>query len=189
MTTPERPAEYGTESHQQAYVDDVGAVDDQALDDADFAPRPRQRLGLLSGVLAAALAVAIGFLGGEIVQKHYGTAATAAGTAGGRAATYAGRQGGYAAFGNGAAAQPGTGATSTGTATAAVPAVIGTVTSLKGATMIVTNLGGRKVTVHLTGATTVTVSVAKHALTAGQTVAVAGRTANKVVTATSVTVR
>ena len=62
-------------------------------------------------------------------------------------------------------------------------------TSIKGTTMIVTNLGGTKVTVHLTSTTKVTVSVAKPALKAGQTVAVVGRTANKIVTATSVVVQ
>jgi hypothetical protein len=179
-------------------ADSGGANNDLADDDdGDFAPRPRQRLGLLSGVLVMALAIALGFLGGELVQKHYGTTATAAGAGANRAAAFAGREGAAGAFGAnggfgqaGAGTGTGTGAgTGAGTGTAASPAVIGTVTSIKGMTMIVTNLGGMKVTVHLTSTTTVTLPVAKGALKAGLTVSVVGRTANKVVTATSVVVR
>jgi hypothetical protein len=173
--------------------DGADGVDNDDLDDddGDFAPRPRQRLGLLSGVLVVALAIALGFLGGEIVQKHYGTTASAAATGANRAAAgFTGREGGAGAFGNAAPGQTGTGTgTGTGAGTTAIPAVIGTVTSLKGTTMVVTNLGGAKVKVHLTKTTTVTVSVAKPALKVGQTVSVAGRTANKIVTATSVTLR
>jgi hypothetical protein len=189
-------------------ADSSPPVDDEFddTDDGDFAPRPRQRFGVLSGVLVVALAIALGFLGGEIVQKHYGTAANAAGA--GASAAFAGREGAAGGFGpnggfgrgtgtgTGTGTSTGTGtgtgtgtSTGTGTGTTPTPTVIGTVTSLKGMTMVVTNLGGTKVTVHLTSTTTVTVSVAKPALKVGQTVSVVGRTAHKIVTATSVTVR
>jgi hypothetical protein len=178
---------------------DVSDPDDSDADDGDFAPRPRQRLGALSGLLMLALAVALGFLCGEIVQKHYGTAANASATTG-RLAGARGANGNFAAgegggFGNGAGTGTGrgtgTGATTgTGTTpTTAVPAVIGTVSSIKGNTVVVTNLGGKKVTVHLTNATTVTVSVSRRVLKVGQTVAVSGSTANGVVTARTVVVQ
>jgi hypothetical protein len=168
---------------------------DDADDDEDFAPRPRQRYGLLSGMLVLALAIALGFLGGEIVQKHYGTAASATGLTARRAA-FAGGEGGFGGFGagtgtgNGAGtgARAGTG-NAAGTGTTTTPAVIGTVASIKGNTVVVKNLGGKSVTVHLTTATTITVSVKNKALKVGQTVAVVGTTAAGIVTARSVVVQ
>jgi hypothetical protein len=183
---------------------DTEAIDaDGNGDDDDFAPRARQRFGALSAVLVVALAIALGFLGGEIVQKHYGTTASASGAAN-RAAGFARGEGAGAfggngagfpqagANGNGAGTGPGTTGTGTGTGTTGsspTPAVIGTVSSIKGSTLIVTNLGGAKVTVHLTGTTTVTVPVKAKALKVGQTVSVVGKTAAKVVTATSIVVQ
>ena len=178
-----------------------GADDPDYDDDEDFAPRARQRYGLLSGLLVLVLAIALGFLGGEIVQKHYGTAASASGITARRGAL-AGGEGGFAGFGGGAGtgnragagtgggtgAGAGTGA-GTGTTTTAVPSVIGTVSRLSATTLVVKNLGGKSVTVHLTTATTVTVSLKNKALKVGQTVAVVGTTAKGVVTARSVVVQ
>ena len=171
-------------------VNDGADIDD--ADDEDFAPRPRQRYGVLSGLLVLALAIALGFLGGEIVQKHYGTAASATGVTARRAA-FAGGEGGFGGFGAGTGTGAGTGARAgtgnAGTGAAATPAVIGTVASIKGNTLVVKNLGGKSVTVQLAAATTITVSVKNKALKAGQTVAVTGTTAKGIVTARSVVVQ
>ena len=67
--------------------------------------------------------------------------------------------------------------------------MIGTVSRLTGTTLVVKNLGGKSVTVHLTTATTVTVSVKNKTLKVGQTVAVVGTTAKGVVTARTVVVQ
>ena len=194
---PDPSASVADDAPPTDVTDDESAAD-VTDDEEDFAPRARQRFGLLSGLLVLALAIALGFLGGEIVQKHYGTAASASGVTARRAA-FAGGEGGFGGFGagtgTGAGAGPGAGtgnAAGTGTGagtTTTVPAVIGTVTTIKGTTVVVKNLGGKSVTVHLTSATTITVSVKAKALKAGQTVAVVGTTATGVVTARSVVVQ
>ena len=137
----------------------------EELDDEDFAPPPPRRTSRVTFGLTALAVLALGFLGGALVQKHEGTATTAA--AGGRAGrargtgafaglaeggTGAGGFGGFGAAGGtgtGAGTAAGTGAAgATGTTGAAAapagptPIAIGTVVSISGNTLVVKDLGG-----------------------------------------------
>jgi len=172
--------------------------------DDEFAPQPRQKLGKFSGLLAAVLVLGLGFLGGILVQKHTGSSSSSrtptfslpagarAGTGTGGAGT--GRTGGFGGFGGGA---PGGGADATSSAgpagsgsgaAAGNLAVVGQIVSVSGDTVVVKNLGGKQVTVHLSGDTKITITVTAASLKAGQTVAVSGTTgADGSVSATSVT--
>jgi hypothetical protein len=198
-------------------VDGVDAIDEDALDeDDDFLPKPKAKLGRMSLILAAVLVAGAGFLGGIWTQKNHGTAAGAAtggfgtrqgitgaqtgeGGFGGRTGTGTGAGGtgtgigagtGTGAGGTGTGTGTGAGGTGTGGGTtAAVPAVIGTVTVLTGSEMVVQNLGGKQVSVHLSATTTVSKKFGVADLTVGKTVSVAGTTAaDGSVTATLVTV-
>ncbi len=187
---------------QFSYPEDLGEIDSGDDDDDDFAPRPRYKVGALTVILAALLVAGGGFLVGAQIQKHEGgsgTSSTAAafarraaagGFAGGAAG--AGGTGGFAGGaggGAGAGTRTGSGATG-GTSTPAVPAAIGTVVSVSGQTMVLKNLGGQQVTVHLSATTTVTKTIGAADLAAGQTVAVTGTAAaDGSVTATNVKIQ
>jgi Domain of unknown function (DUF5666) len=186
-------------AYPQTEGDDPGTGAGDGYDELDeeFAPQPRRKLGRLTVVLAAVLVAGLGVVGGVELQKHYGTSSssTASGFPGaaGRAGLTGGGEGGggFAGFGGTGAGSGTGGATSTSTgSTANVPAVIGSIVSISGQTMVVKNLGGKQITVHLTDTTTITKSYATAALAAGQTVSVSGSTgADSSVTATSVTVQ
>lgn len=118
------------------------------------APHSRSRL---SAALAAALILSLTFLGGVLVQKHWGAAAT------GTTAAPSGLPGG---FPNGAApsgfpqlggAAPGGSASAgTGNSTTTGPTtVIGTVISIHGTTWVVEDLGGKRHTITVPQDTTV----------------------------------
>src|SRR5258707_11038849 len=98
--------------------------------------RRRRRLPLLTKALGALLAVALAFVVGAEVQKHYGK--TAAGSTGGAATAAFSRgraAGGLPTFGGAAgAARGGFGAAPSGTS--------GTVTLIKGSTLYVTDSSG-----------------------------------------------
>jgi hypothetical protein len=177
------------------YIDPPDNVDYDAIDE-EFAPRARQRLGVFTGLLALALAIGIGFYGGVVVQKNKGgSSTTAARAALAGAAARAGRAGGFGAggfgaggFGGAEGAGGGTGAGAPGATSAPTPSVIGTVTSIKGLALVVTNLGGTKVNVTMTAATTITAKIA--GLKVGETVSVVGKVgAGGTVAATSITVQ
>jgi ferric-dicitrate binding protein FerR (iron transport regulator) len=102
--------------------------------------RRRKRLPLLTALLALAVVGAAAFVGGVEIQKHYGTATTAAGTGAG-AGRFAGR---FGAGGAGATGAPGGlagpgGAGASGTA--------GIVTAIKGTTLYVTDFTGNVIKV------------------------------------------
>ncbi len=152
--------------------------------DDDFAPRPRRKLGAMGWTLVALLLAGLGFLIGVTTEKHSGTSTTSSAFGG---AARAG--GGFAEGGNNgfaAGGQPGgnttngtTGGTTTGgTSAASTPSVIGTVSSVSGSTIGVTNLGGTKVTVTVTATTTITKALGAADLAVGDTVAVTGTTAS-----------
>ena len=157
----------------------------------EFAPQPRRKLGKLTVLLAAVLVGGLGVIGGVELQKHLGTSSSAAS---GCAALARGGTGGTSGFPGGGSFPGGGGSTSSSStgsgSTATTPAVIGQIASISGQTMVVKNLGGKEVTVHLTNTTTITKSYSAPALAAGQTVSVAGTTGtDSSVTATSVTVQ
>lgn len=161
------------------------------LDD-EFAPQPRRKLGKLTVLLAAVLVAGLGVIGGVELQKHLGASSSspASGFAAlaGRGVT--GETGGFPGGGSFPGAGGSTGSTSGTGSTTTTPAVIGQIASISGQTMVVKNLGGKEVTVHLTNTTTVTKSYSAPALAVGQTVTVAGTTgADSSVTATSITVQ
>jgi hypothetical protein len=149
-----------------------------------------------STVVLGAVALLIGgFVGGLEAQKHWGTAATAAGRGTGTYNGAAGGQnrGGYGGFpGAGTAGgQRGTqGGTPGGAATTAAAGTTGTVKLVDGATIYVQTSTGDVVTVKTDGKTTVS-TAAKGKVSdvkAGQSVTVQGAAdADGTVTATSVT--
>lgn len=165
-----------------------GVAEGSEDSDDDFIPKPPFRFTPLSIGLLALIVIGAGFIGGVLVQKHHDQGSTSSARSG--TARVGGFPGGAAGEGFGAAGGTGT-ATGTGagtSATAATPAVIGTVSSVSGQTLVVKNLGGKSVTVHLSSATKVTTSWGA-ALKANQTVSVAGTSATDgSVTATAITV-
>jgi hypothetical protein len=194
--TPRGPSDHapntasndGSPSEQNPLL--AGGLDEGWEDsDDDFIPKPPFRFTPLSIGLLALIVIGAGFIGGVLVQKHHDQGSTSSARSG--TARVGGFPGGAAGEGFGAAGGTGT-ATATGTGTsataAATPAVIGTVSSVSGQTLVVKNLGGKSVTVHLSSTTTVTTSWGA-ALKAGQTVSVTGPSATDgSVTATAVTV-
>jgi hypothetical protein len=179
--------------------------DDDELD-SEFAPQPRQRLGKLTIGLAALLVAGGGFLGGLQVQQHEGSSSAAnpfaAAAARRGTGTGTGGFGGFGGGGTGTGTRTGTGAgggagtgtgtgtgsgTGGGTATTSIPAVIGQIVSVSGDTVVVKNLGGKEVTVKLSGTTTITQTAAATDLKPGQNVTVSGTTGTDgTVTATAV---
>jgi hypothetical protein len=155
--------------------------------DADFAPRPKQRLGKSTVLLAAVLLAGLGFLGGVQVQKSRATTGTQAGALPGGGNF----RGGSFPSGltlPGGFNQPGTGQSSSSATSG--PAVIGTVVSVKGHTLTVKNFAGKTITVTLADDTPITQTVKAAALRTGQSVTVSGTTgADGTVTATQVTAR
>jgi hypothetical protein len=114
--------------------------------------RRRRRLPLLTKVLVGLLVVAVAFVVGAEVQKHYGK--TAAASTGGAAAAFgrARAAGGLSAFGGGAGA-------SRGGFGAAPSGATGTVTLIKGSTLYVTNSSGTTSLVKTSASSLVTKTV------------------------------
>jgi hypothetical protein len=113
--------------------------------------RRRRRLPLMTMGLAALLVVALAFVVGAEVQKHYGKTASTGATAAAAFGRAAGARaaGGGAAFRGGAAG--GFGATASGTS--------GTVTLIKGSTLYVTNSSGTTSLVKTSASSLVTKTV------------------------------
>jgi hypothetical protein len=155
---------------------------------ARAAPKAWWNRGTL--VLGGVALILAGFLGGALVQKNYGTAATASGAgarAGAGAGGFAGRGTGAGAYGGGFTG--GTPGGTTGGATAAA-ATTGTVKLVDGDTIYVQTAAGTVVTVKTSGSTTVqtaTKGTVKD-VKAGQSITVQGAAGTDgTVTATSVT--
>ena len=167
--------------------------DSDAIDD-DLTPQARQKMGAVTGLLATCLVIALGFLAGSYVQKHYGKSSGSTRTAaGGGAAAYRAGGAGYggANAGTGQFSAPTAGAQAAAPVAAVpLPVLIGTVVSVRATSATVKNLGGKTVSVRLGANTTITVTLKAGKLKAGQSVSVFGRSsANGSVTATAVTVR
>ena len=146
----------------------------------DFSPpprRPRRRLVTpVTGVLAAVLVLALGFLGGVEVQKHSGSSSSAA--AGGPP-SLAGGQGGGSAGGG----PPGMTGAPTGSGTQ------GTVSYVKHGVIYVKDGDGATIKVKVADGTDVTRTASTGAARVhpGDSVTVQGKASGATVTATSVT--
>jgi hypothetical protein len=187
-----------------AKVDDTDAA--TAVDTARARATPRRWWNRGTVALGALVLLLGGFLGGLQAQKHWGTAATAAGN---RPGGFTGNQNraGYAAFGGGAlpggveqgGALPGGAAPGGAAPAGAVPAssaasagTTGTVKLVDGDTVYVQTANGDVVTVQTDARTTVVTATAGRLsdVKAGESVTVQGTAgADGTVTATSVTAR
>jgi hypothetical protein len=175
----------------------VGAAIGPADEDLDLLAESNRRPGKLTITLAAGILVAAAFVGGVLVQKHYGTAATPAASsrfnrqlAGfGGGAGGGGGGGGFGGYGNLGAG----GATGGGAAAAAdTPAVVGQVVKVSGTTVTVKNFAGKTFTVKVPAGTTISLSssLSLTGLKAGTSVSVVGKTAaDGSITASAVTAR
>jgi hypothetical protein len=197
----------------QAEMNDVTwapALVEPADEDLDLIAEVDHRPSRTTMLLIAGILASLAFIGGVVVQKHYGET-TSGGTAG-AAAGFGARTGGYGAAGGfpgggqgfpgaaggapagtGADAAGGTGGgTAGGATTTATPVVVGKVTKLSGSRLTVKNLGGKSVKVKVPEGATITLVAGKSltALKVGATVSVAGKSgADGTVTATAITVR
>lgn len=152
--------------------DDLDPDDDMLAGESWARPRRTDRLSVL---LVVALLVVAGFAAGVAVQKHHDAGLFPAGTAANR-----NRGGGVGPSGANAAA-PG------GRATDQPPVVTGTVGTITGDTLTVTDTGGAPATVHVPASATVT-TTGLGGLRPGQPVSVSGTTGTDgTITATSVT--
>lgn len=139
--------------------------------------RPRRRLTPLTGGLLAVLLVAVGFVGGVLVQKGQGGAAASGGGGGGAgrlaAALAAARGGGAGGFAR---------------AGGAGGATFGTVTTVQGDTLYVTDAQGNTVKVTAAKGASVTrqVDSAVRAIQPGSTVIVQGAAQRGAIVATSI---
>ncbi len=169
---------------------DSGEVTDEVED--EYLPQARKRLGKSTIALVALVLLGGGFLIGVAVQKNRPATATTsrAGTGRGNFAAFA-AAGGFG--GTAPNATSGTGAASAGTGSAATsdtPAVIGTIASVSGNSIVVKNFAGKSITVKLTDSTSVTKAVPTSALKSGDTVSVVGSTGSDgKVTATKVSAK
>ena len=172
-------------------------LDDQLLDEAWLTAPARRSRGRL--VLIGLLTASVCFLGGALVQKHYGTTtATAGGVPGGAAGFPEGfPDGSPDGFPGGTGGSPGSGQDGSQGSTAtpgqggATGAVIGRVVRIDGNTWTVQDLGGTRHRVTVTGETDLT---REEALTTdqvdeGDTVNVTGTLTGNQLTADQITLR
>jgi hypothetical protein len=178
---------------------DAIGLDDDPFGDDDLesklqarAPFPVTRT---TAALAGLVLVVAGFLGGVLVQKNFGTAASSNSNSGLTPAALSSRAAAFGNFGNrgggtgGSGNNGGTGGTAgTGTGTAAP--TTGKITLVDGTTVYVTTSAGDVVIIKTNSSTTVRVdqTVTLKQLTVGSTVTVTGTTASDgSVTATTIT--
>ena len=131
-------------SHTQEVTDDP-FLDEEWL--ATKGPRSRWRIALW-----AALAVAVVFLAGAQVQKHFGTSSSTASAGSPGLPRGPGTPAGFPALGGGTT-PPSTSATDAGQSTASL---IGTVTRVKGHTLVVKDFGGATHTITIGADTSIT---------------------------------
>lgn len=148
--------------------------DDHELDDEPVLPppRPRRRLTPLTGALTAVLLVAVGFLGGALVQKHVGDDG---GRAGGMPS---GPPGGMPAMAAGGA----------GAAGGRAGATIGEVANVKGGVLYVTDADGNtlKVTAAKGATVTRTGDAEPREIRPGEQVVIEGEVRDGAISATSI---
>jgi hypothetical protein len=197
MSTDWRRPLNGVKEHHQrrprAGVEETSAADGfldlvEPVENDDLAAElekraPRGVPGRTTLVLAGAVLVVAGFLGGVLVQKNYGTGAADNGGAAALGNAIAARQSGGNAFPGGTGGGGGTGARN---------ATTGTVKLVDGTTLYITTVDGETVTVKTSGTTTVRTeqTTALADVPVGATVSIQGTTGTDgVVAATQVTVQ
>jgi hypothetical protein len=178
------------------------AHDDTEILDAEWLAAPARRSRLRLGLIAV-LTVLLVFLGGVLVQKHWGADSSGTTASGAPSGFPGGGTGSFPSGGFPSGGLPGGGSgqsagstgndgtTGSGGSTSATPAVIGTLTAVHGHTWTVKDLGGHAHTVKVTDATTVTrpLGVSSDPIHAGAGITVQGTTHGRTVTATAVTLR
>lgn len=202
----ERPpvADPPVAGHRASDVDEVPPADadrDEGFLDDEW-ERPR-RANRLTWILLAAIVAALAFAGGVTVQKShdatlFGAVATRARAATGTGAGTGGQgrsdaagtgQGGGTGQGAGAGSGTGGDTSGAGSADATTPVAVGTITSVSGQTLTLTDFGGTVITVHIPATATVT-TVGLNPPAVGSPVSIVGTKApDGSVTAGSVTVR
>jgi hypothetical protein len=144
---------------------------------------PRLKLPKVTTALVVSALICAGFIGGALVQKHWGSSSSGGGAAAAFAAGRAGRGGGGAGGFGGAGGAGGAGG---GTGSS----VTGTVTVVSGNTLYVTASDGTVYTVKTSGSTAVNVTLSGtlSQVKPGQSVVIAGSSdSSGNVTATSIT--
>jgi hypothetical protein len=170
---------------------EVDLGDDPFDDDLSNQLQARTPLKLTSRptlALSGIVLVVAGFLGGVMVQKHFGTTSTASSTRGGTSFPGGGAGGGAGANGTGGTGAGGTGGAGTGAA--GRNATTGTVKFVDGTTIYLTTADGSTITVKTSGTTAVRVvqTGAAKDIPVGSTVVVQGTAdADGIITATQVT--
>jgi hypothetical protein len=154
-------------------------------DDADLAAvPPRRHVPAITKLLFVAIVATLAFGGGVLVQKQHDASLTSTPSVPDFASLIGG--GGLPTGGGGGANSTG------GSSTSDVPVLVGTVESVSGSDLTVTDLGGTSHVVHASPTTTLSVTGADWSvsLKPGATVSVQGtRAADGSVTATGVTQR
>jgi hypothetical protein len=182
--------ETGMTSHDDP-DDDLFHIDDDAF------TRPRRTNGWTRLIVAALVGV-VGFGGGVLAQKSHDVELVSSGAFAGRARSGAGGPGGSGRGGApGGAGWPGGpggsggsgGSGEAASADTALPAVVGTVTAVAAARLVVTNFAGTAVAVTITPTTTVTLVGTTSLATGLSASAVGTKAADGSVTATAITVR
>jgi hypothetical protein len=176
---PAVPAEDGDERDER---------DDLAAELAKAAPKRWWNRGTL--VLASVALLLGGFLGGLQVQKHWGTAATAANQATGFGNFNRNAGGGYPGLTGGAGRTGGGFGNGAAPSASAAAATTGTVKLVDGSTIYVQTPSGDVITVRTNGTTTVqtTTKSSLKSVKTGQSVTIQGPAGSDgTVTATSVT--
>jgi hypothetical protein len=156
--------------------------------DADWLAAPSRRSRFRIGAVVV-LALLLVFLGGVEVQKRWG-AADSSSTSGLPTGSFP-TGGSFPATGLGGLPTGGSGTQNSGTTSGTTtPAVIGTLTRIKGHTWAVKDLGGKAHTVKVTAKTTVTRSLTQAAtpIRTGTSVTVQGTTQGDQVAATAITI-
>lgn len=153
-------------------------------------PAGRRRIPRITGALAVAILIGLGFLGGVVVQKNHDEKYTSGSAGGGLPALPEGFNP-AALFGGASGGQAQTGSSGT-SSTSASPIVIGEVVSVGKTSIVVRNISGKEITVALGSTRTYEKANSEPitSLKAGTNVVVSGRTAaDGTATASTITSR
>ena len=173
----------------------TSTVNDETFLDEEWLAAPRRR-SRLRVALAALLAASVCFLGGTLVQKHFGTSAAATpgpgGPPEGLTGGFPGGQEGFPGVGQlpGAGQPPGGSDTGAGTAQDR-DAVVGTVVGIDGDVWTVEDLGGTEHRIRVTDDSDVVreTPLSADQVAVGDGVDISGTTADGELTAEDVTLR